>query len=62
MQNGAKGELLDVNNLNPHLLKAEYAVRGAIAVKATEYHNAIKDGKSLPFPKVVPCNIGRFWA
>jgi alanine transaminase len=58
MQNGQGIELLDVHNLNPKLLKAEYAVRGAIAVKSQDYQQQLKDGKLLPFNKVLQCNIG----
>ena len=51
-------ELLDVDNLNPCLLKADYAVRGAIAVKSQEYQKALKEGADLPFSKILACNIG----
>jgi alanine transaminase len=55
---GSKAEPLDVSNLNANVLKAEYAVRGAIAVKAAEYQKALRDGAELPFTKVLQCNIG----
>lgn len=55
---GSKSEPLDVASLNPNVLKAEYAVRGAIAVKASEYQKALRDGAELPFSKVLQCNIG----
>lgn len=55
---GSKPEPLDASNLNPNVLKAEYAVRGAIAVKAQEYQKALRDGAELPFTKVLQCNIG----
>ena len=53
-----KHEPLDVDSLNSNLLKAEYAVRGAIAVKSQEYVKALSDGVHLPFKKVLQCNIG----
>lgn len=49
---------LDVGNLNGKVLEAEYAVRGAIAVKAQNYTNMIDNGETLVFDKVVQCNIG----
>jgi alanine transaminase len=54
----SKTEPLDAANLNANVLKAEYAVRGAIAVKAQEYQKALRDGAKLPFTKVLQCNIG----
>jgi alanine transaminase len=54
----SKPEPLDVASLNANVLKAEYAVRGAIAVKASEYQKALRDGAELPFSKVLQCNIG----
>jgi len=54
----SKPEPLAVASLNANVLKAEYAVRGAIAVKASEYQKALKDGAELPFTKVLQCNIG----
>ena len=55
---GSKAEALDASNLNANVLKAEYAVRGAIAMKAGEYQKALRDGAQLPFTKVLQCNIG----
>lgn len=47
-----------MENLNANLVKAEYAVRGAIAIKSVEYQDGLKDGAKLPFDKVLQCNIG----
>lgn len=55
---------LDVSNINPNLLKAEYAVRGAIAVRSEEHRTAITLARGagvphdLPFDAVVSANIG----
>ena len=50
---------LSLDTLNPKLLEAEYAVRGAIAIKSQDYQRRIKEGDtSLPFSKVYQCNIG----
>jgi len=53
-----KTPVLDVSNLNPKVLEAEYAVRGAIAVRSQEHASKIADGEALEFSKVVQCNIG----
>ncbi len=42
--------MLTTKNLNPHLLKAEYAVRGPIVIRAQELE---KTGK-----KIIYCNVG----
>jgi len=51
---------LTINNINPHIKEAKYAVRGALAVKSEEYRAQIKSGeaKDLPFETVVSANIG----
>lgn len=53
-----KMEPLEVDNLNARLLKTEYAVRGAIAVKSADYQKQLREGAKLPFNKVLQCNIG----
>jgi alanine transaminase len=50
--------VLDVSTLNPRVLDAEYAVRGAIAVKAQEYSEQIRLGEDLGFQSIIQCNIG----
>lgn len=49
---------MEEGTLNPKLLAAEYAVRGAIAQKAEEYSRQLKEGKQLPCKKIISCNIG----
>lgn len=46
--------------MNPAVLQAEYAVRGAIPLRAEELRVQLEQGKgdSLPFDEVVSCNIG----
>jgi alanine transaminase len=50
---------ISVKNINPKVLKAEYAVRGAIVIRAQELQDqlASKPG-SLPFDEIIYCNIG----
>jgi len=59
MTNGYK-KVLTVENMNPAVVKAEYAVRGELALRAnvlTEQLN--KNGQGdLPFSDVVHCEIG----
>lgn len=57
----SSSELLNVSNINPLIVKAEYAVRGELVIKADAYRkqiNANPEGHGLPFEKVVACNIG----
>jgi len=49
---------LNASNINPKLLKAEYAVRGAIAVRSEEHRVALAHANDLPFKSVVSANIG----
>lgn len=44
--------------MNPAVIKAEYAVRGAIAIRAEVLRDDLDAGKKLPFDSVVSCNIG----
>lgn len=51
---------LNIDNINPHVRKAEYAVRGELAVKSEQYRSKIQKGetKDLPFDSVISANIG----
>ncbi|PWY78309.1 alanine aminotransferase [Aspergillus heteromorphus CBS 117.55] len=50
---------LNLDNINPHVKAAKYAVRGELAVKAEEYRVRLSEGdKSLPFDSVIFANIG----
>ncbi|KAK3819522.1 MAG: pyridoxal phosphate-dependent transferase [Benniella sp.] len=44
--------------MNPKVRAAEYAVRGELAIKSEKFKNDIARGVSLPFRRVVGCNIG----
>jgi hypothetical protein len=46
------------DTMNKAVLQAEYAVRGAIAIRAEELRDDLEAGKQLPFDAVVSCNIG----
>lgn len=50
---------LNVDNINPSIRAAKYAVRGELAVKAEDYRLRLLEGdKSLPFDSVIFANIG----
>lgn len=50
---------VSVADINPHLLNAEYAVRGAIVLRAAEIKEQLRrQPGAFPFDKVLECNIG----
>ena len=50
---------LNINNINPHVKEAKYAVRGELAVRSEEYRAKLAKGDtSLPFEKIISANIG----
>lgn len=50
---------LNYNNINPHVKRAQYAVRGELAVKSEEYRARLAKGdKTLPFDQIISANIG----
>ncbi|KAL2115908.1 hypothetical protein VTJ04DRAFT_10163 [Mycothermus thermophilus] len=53
------GRRLTIDNINPHVRAAKYAVRGELAVKSEEYRIALAKGDhNLPFNQVISANIG----
>ncbi|KAJ3119221.1 hypothetical protein HK098_005679, partial [Nowakowskiella sp. JEL0407] len=51
-------KVLDFKRVNPAIRHVEYAVRGALAIRAEELRDELESGKKLPFSKIVNCNIG----
>ena len=50
---------LNINNINPHVKEAKYAVRGELAVRSEEYRAKLAKGATdLPFDKIISANIG----
>ncbi|KAI9682374.1 MAG: hypothetical protein M1817_000428 [Caeruleum heppii] len=55
---------LNIDNINPHVKEAKYAVRGELAVRAEAYrsklakHPPTPPDHTLPFDKVISANIG----
>ncbi|KAJ2783081.1 alanine transaminase [Coemansia javaensis] len=57
--NPAGAKVLSLETMNPRVRVMEYAVRGAIPIRAEELTAQLKaQPGSLPFAKVTPCNIG----
>ncbi len=53
------GRRLNIDNINSHVRKAKYAVRGELAVRSEEYRAALQNGTAnLPFKQVISANIG----
>jgi alanine transaminase len=56
---------LNIDNINPHVKEAKYAVRGELAIKSEEYRSHLKKrdpltppDSPLPFDQVISANIG----
>lgn len=56
----APRKALTIDNINPHVKAAQYAVRGELAVRSEEYRAKLAkgEGKDLPFESVIAANIG----
>ncbi|KAJ9642610.1 alanine transaminase [Knufia peltigerae] len=56
---------LNIDNINPHVKAAQYAVRGELAIKSEEYRHKLRytdpptpPEEPLPFDSVISANIG----
>lgn len=53
---------LNIDNINPNVKQAQYAVRGELAVRSEKYRQKLKGadggGDNLPFKSVISANIG----
>ncbi|KAI9691177.1 MAG: hypothetical protein M1822_008797 [Bathelium mastoideum] len=56
---------LNIDNINPHVRNAQYAVRGELAIRSEEYRVKLQKARpptppdeSLPFDSVISANIG----
>jgi alanine transaminase len=60
MSSGISHKALNLDNINPHVRAAKYAVRGELAVKSEQYRAQLAkgEGKDLPFDTVIAANIG----
>jgi alanine transaminase len=54
-------KLLNLKNINPYVLNAQYAVRGKVVIQADKINQLLKSkpkDHGLPFNEIVFCNIG----
>lgn len=53
-------KIFSASTMNKNVLRAEYAVRGAIVVRADEINRQLQTNPNhkLPFNEIVFCNIG----
>lgn len=54
----ASNKVLNIENMNPHIKKMEYAVRGPIVARAADLEKELIQGAEKPFPNVIRANIG----
>ncbi|EAX85835.1 aminotransferase, classes I and II family protein [Trichomonas vaginalis G3] len=55
---GKLNSALSMATLNPQVIKAEYAVRGELAIRADILRKKLQSGEKLPFKNIISCNIG----
>ncbi|KAL9077273.1 MAG: hypothetical protein Q9157_003438 [Trypethelium eluteriae] len=65
MSSTAQLRALNIDNINPHVRSAQYAVRGELAIRSEEYRVKLQKtqpptppDESLPFDSVISANIG----
>ena len=65
MSSSAGRKVLNIDNINPHVKEAKYAVRGELATKSEVYRAKLAKGypptppdETLPFDKIISANIG----
>ncbi|KAI8425869.1 hypothetical protein MSG28_004889 [Choristoneura fumiferana] len=49
---------ITIENINPNILKLEYAVRGPLVIRAAEIEKELEKGAKKPFKRVIKANIG----
>uniref|UniRef100_A0A2A4JKB6 Cation-transporting ATPase n=1 Tax=Heliothis virescens TaxID=7102 RepID=A0A2A4JKB6_HELVI len=55
---GGSKKAITMQNLNPNIIKLEYAVRGPLVIRAMELEKELAKGASKPFKTVIKANIG----
>ncbi|KAG7295729.1 hypothetical protein JYU34_020771 [Plutella xylostella] len=56
--NMAENKAVTMENINPNILRLEYAVRGPLVIRAAEIEKELEKGARKPFSKVIKANIG----
>ena len=51
-------KVLRQETIGSNVQKTDYAIRGAIVQRADEITEMMRKGKSMPYKKLLPCNIG----
>ena len=46
------------NTINPRVMEAQYAVRGALVLRAMQHQRALENKETMPFDEIIYCNIG----
>ncbi|RUS13654.1 pyridoxal phosphate-dependent transferase [Endogone sp. FLAS-F59071] len=54
----ASSKILTYENMNPHIKRVEYAVRGELAIRAEHLKQELAKGNTLPFKTIINSNIG----
>jgi len=49
---------LSLTSLSQGVIKAEYAVRGTMAIRAKKIKEELQQGKKFPFTEITECNVG----
>eukprot|EP00286_Rhodomonas_abbreviata_P002652 CAMPEP_0181346598 /NCGR_PEP_ID=MMETSP1101-20121128/33413_1 /TAXON_ID=46948 /ORGANISM="Rhodomonas abbreviata, Strain Caron Lab Isolate" /LENGTH=509 /DNA_ID=CAMNT_0023458721 /DNA_START=105 /DNA_END=1634 /DNA_ORIENTATION=+ len=49
---------LSAGTINPKVVDAQYAVRGALVLRAMQHERALQENQKLPFDEIFFCNIG----
>ncbi|CAG0881129.1 unnamed protein product [Cyprideis torosa] len=55
---GLADRIMTLETMNPHLIKMQYAVRGALVIRAGEIEEEMARGVKKPFDTVIRANIG----
>ncbi|KAF7728527.1 hypothetical protein EC973_005931 [Apophysomyces ossiformis] len=58
VRHASSGKVLTIETMHPLIKQAEYAVRGALPIRAEALSKQLKTDKTLGFDRVVFCNIG----
>ncbi|KAJ1486797.1 pyridoxal phosphate-dependent transferase, partial [Baffinella frigidus] len=57
-RSSASTKIVHMDNINKNVVEMEYAVRGAVPMRAGKIMEEIAAGKKYPFDEVLYCNIG----
>lgn len=49
---------ITLENMNPNVIKMEYAVRGPLVIRAGQLEKELKEGVKKPFTEIIRANIG----